>query len=584
MNTQRSVIIFALIILVALCIVGAGLALRFLSPPSSQVQVPSAATSTAAPPQYAVVVEFHSSNTKQDWVDAAVKQFNAENHKITAGRVIVVKATHVGSGSSMTSILEGNTKPTAWSPGSNTWMAQINQVWMDRTGKKLITADCPPTTREPIAIAMWEPMARALGWPDKPVSWRDLAALSVDPEGWASRGHPEWGDFKFGHGHPDQSNSGLLSMIVQVYASAGVTRSLTADQVKSQGVISNVAATEQRVYHYGRLDTDLLAKMTQRGPEYLHAVTTYEVNVVKWNLEHAKELQFPLVTIYPADGTFWVENPYCLLDAEWVTPEQREAADVFGKYLVSPDQQARAINFGLRPANRSVALKAPIDLAHGAVPSMSTDNVPNLEYPSEAVVGHILDVFHQVKKKATVIVALDISGSMKGEKIKSAIDGAVAFLDQMEPDEHVIVYTFSNNINELQPQGSVGEVREKLRQTLQGLYAGGGTALHQVMIQALDKAAAEQKADLAASKNRLYAIVLLSDGKNEVSGGPTENDLLSRLPSGDQPGSVKIYTIAYGDDANKNLLSTLANRTNGKMFTSDPTNIMNVYFLISSEF
>jgi Ca-activated chloride channel family protein len=130
----------------------------------------------------------------------------------------------------------------------------------------------------------------------------------------------------------------------------------------------------------------------------------------------------------------------------------------------------------------------------------------------------------------------------------------------------------------------VGEVREKLRQTLQGLYSGGGTALHQVMIQTLDKAIAEQKTDLAAGKNRLYAIVLLSDGKNEVAGGPTENDLLARLPSGDQPGSVKIYTIAYGDDANKNLLSTLANRTNGKMFTSDPTNIVNVYFLISSEF
>ena len=235
MNTQRSVIIFALIILVALCIVGAGLALRFLSRPSSQVQAPSASTSTVAPPQNAVVSRSsHSSNTKQDWVDAAIKQFNAENHKIAAGRMIVVKATHVGSGSSMTSILEGNTKPTAWSPGSNTWVAQINQAWTDRTGKKLITADCPPTTREPIAIAMWEPMARALGWPDKPISWRDLAALSADPQGWATRGHPEWGDLKFGHGHPDQSNSGLLSMIVEVYASAGVTRGLTADQVKSQ--------------------------------------------------------------------------------------------------------------------------------------------------------------------------------------------------------------------------------------------------------------------------------------------------------------------------------------------------------------
>jgi Ca-activated chloride channel family protein len=291
-----------------------------------------------------------------------------------------------------------------------------------------------------------------------------------------------------------------------------------------------------------------------------------------------------LVTIYPADGTFWVENPYCLVDAEWVTPEQREAADVFGKYLVSPDQQARAVDFGLRPANRSVALKAPIDLAHGAVPSIGPDNVPDLEYPSDAVVGHILDVFHQVKKKATVIVLLDISGSMQGNKIKSAVEGAVSFLDQMEPDEHVIVYTFSNAINELQSQGTVGEVRERLRQTLQGLYAGGGTALHQVTIQALDRAAAEQKADLAAGKNRLYAVVLLSDGKNEVVGGPTENDLLARLPSGDQPGSVKVYTIAYGDDANKNLLTTLANRTNGKMFTSDPSNIKSIYFLISSEF
>jgi hypothetical protein len=35
----------------------------------------------------------------------------------------------------------------------------------------------------------------------------------------------------------------------------------------------------------------------------------------------------------------------------------------------------------------------------------------------------------------------------------------------------------------------------------------------------------------------------------------------------------KIYTIAYGDDANKNVLSTLANRAN----------IKNVYCLISSE-
>ncbi len=583
MNTQRSVLVFAAIILVAICIAGAAVGVPLISKLSTggSSTTPGAPT---PPPAGTVVVEFHSSNTKQDWVDAVIKQFNGEGHKTSAGNVIAVSAKHIGSGSSMTSILEGSAKPTVWSPGSNTWVEQINQTWIDRAGKKLIPAECLPTTREPIGIAMWEPMARALGWPDKPIGWRDLAALSANPDGWAAFGHPEWGDFKFGHGHPDHSNSGLLSMIAEVYASTGVTSGLTPSLVKSQSVIDNIAAVEQRVYHYGRLDTDLLTKMTQRGPEYLHAVTTYEVNVIKWNLEHAAELQFPLVTIYPADGTFWVDNPYCVVDAEWVTSEQREAADIFGKYLTSSAQQARAIEFGLRPADRSVALQAPIDTAHGAVPSITMDSVPDLEYPSEEVVGHILDVFHQVKKNATIIVVLDVSGSMKGNKIKGAIEGAVAFLDQMALEDNVIFFTFSSQINELQPQGAVGQVREPLRQTLLGLYAEGGTALHQVMIDALTKAATTQAADLAAGSNRSYAIVLLSDGKNEVSGGPTENDLLAHLPSGDQPGSVKLYTIAYGDDANKDLLTTLANRTNGKMFTSDPTNIKNVYFLISSEF
>ncbi len=581
MNTQRSVLVFAAIILAALCIITIGVGWRFVSQWSQREPV---ATPGVTAPGDTVVVELHSSNTKQDWVDAIVKQFNAGQHKTSTGHVIVVKVKHVGSGSSMTAILEGKDKPTVWSPGSSPWVAQINQTWLDRYGKKLITGDCLPTTREPIGIAMWEPMARALGWPDKPIGWRDLAALATHPQGWSAYGHPEWGDLKFGHGHPDHSNSGLLSMIAEVYALAGVTRGLTADMVKSQTVVNNVAAVEQRVYHYGRLDTDLLAKMTQRGPEYLHAVTTYEVNVIKWNLEHAAELQFPLVTIYPADGTFWVDNPYCLVEADWVTPDQRQAAEIFGKYLTEAEAQAKAIEFGLRPAHRSVTLQSPIDLAHGAVPTITPDSVPDLEYPSENVIGHILDVFHQVKKKATVIIVLDTSGSMKGDKIKAALEGAVAFLDQMYPDDRVIVYQFSHKIHELQPQGNVGEVREALRQTIRGLYAEGGTALHQVMIQALDRAAAEQTAEQAAGQNRLYAIVLLSDGRNEVTGGPTENDLLARLPSGDQPGSVKIYTIAYGDDANKDLLTTLANRTNGKMFTSDPTNIQNIYFLISSEF
>jgi Ca-activated chloride channel family protein len=61
---------------------------------------------------------------------------------------------------------------------------------------------------------------------------------------------------------------------------------------------------------------------------------------------------------------------------------------------------------------------------------------------------------------------------------------------------------------------------------------------------------------------RLYGIVLLSEGKNEMSGGPSKMDMLKRLPSGTEATATKIFTIAYGDDADAELPQTIANRTN----------------------
>ncbi len=141
----------------------------------------------------------------------------------------------------------------------------------------------------------------------------------------------------------------------------------------------------------------------------------------------------------------------------------------------------------VNPADTSIVLTAPVDLEHGAMTTFNAKNLPELEYPSDEVVAHILDVFHQVKKQATVLVIVDTSGSMSGEKIKGAVDGALSFLDNMEPNERVIVYIFSSEITPLEPTGRVGDVREQLKQTVGGLYAGGGTALHEVVIRALDE-------------------------------------------------------------------------------------------------
>jgi Ca-activated chloride channel family protein len=237
-----------------------------------------------------------------------------------------VQAFHVTSGGSYSDIMDGEIQPTIWSPGSRIWVNKANQAWRDRTGRPLISnaEACPATIQVPLVIGMWRPMAEALGWPEKPLGWKDMAKLATNPEGWTAYGHPEWGQFKFGHAHPDFSNSAMLSMISEVYSAAGKTAGLTVEDIKNQPVRDNVGAVEQAIVHYGKWDKWILDKMVERGPEYLHATITYENNVVDYNRQHAAELRFPLAAIYPRDGTFWVDNPLCILDADWVTDEQRE--------------------------------------------------------------------------------------------------------------------------------------------------------------------------------------------------------------------------------------------------------------------
>ena len=47
--------------------------------------------------------------------------------------------------------------------------------------------------RTPLVIAMWEPMAKALGWPKKQISFDQIVKLATAPDGWASAGKPQFG-------------------------------------------------------------------------------------------------------------------------------------------------------------------------------------------------------------------------------------------------------------------------------------------------------------------------------------------------------------------------------------------------------
>jgi Ca-activated chloride channel family protein len=529
-----------------------------------------------------VEVCIYSSDTKQDWLNALVGAFNAAQPTTAAGKPIQIYAFHVNSGTSQQDILSGKIQPTVWSPGDQSWVEGANLAWQASHGQTLIPEACQATVYAPVGFAMWQPMAEALGWPDEPISWDTLVALAADPEGWGRHGHPEWGAFKFGHTHPDHSNSGLLLLTALAYSTFDLTDGLTPAMVESQPFVDALRSVELTTYHYGLRSKDLLSLMVQRGTDYLHATNTSEADTMKTNREQAALLRFPLAFIFPAEGTFWTEQPFCVLGAEWVSDGQREAARLFEAYLHEPAQQALAVSYNLRPVDTSIPLGEPFTLQNGTDPRVTPLTVPALTSPSAEVSDAVKRVFHLTKKKATVVLVLDISGSMQGEKIAYAREATANFISRLEANDELTVLVFNDSVTELEPAGRAGDVASLLSTAVRQQQAGGGTALHDAVCDAVERIEQLQTGDVASGERRLYGVVLLSDGMNEGSTRSREA-MFECLPGGEEVEGIKVFTIAYGDGADLVTLQEIAMRTNGKAFTADPATIEQIYLSISAE-
>jgi Ca-activated chloride channel homolog len=126
-----------------------------------------------------------------------------------------------------------------------------------------------------VVIAMWKPI-EALGWEKKPIGWWNILALARNQKGWAAYGYPQWGSFKFGHTHPQFSNSGLISLFAEVYAASGKTAGITTSDLNKPHTAAFLAGIEKSVVHYGSSTGFFGRQMFSSGPQYLSAAVLYE--------------------------------------------------------------------------------------------------------------------------------------------------------------------------------------------------------------------------------------------------------------------------------------------------------------------
>jgi Ca-activated chloride channel family protein len=370
--------------------------------------------------------------------------------------------------------------------------------------------------------------------------------------------------------HPSTATaSGLLATTAEFYAGAGRKTNLTKKDLEAERTIEYVKTIEATVERYGGESEDRVAiRMLAEGGHPLDAFVAQEQLVIYFNRNTLGE---KLVAIYPKEGTFWMDHPLVLMEGPWVTEEQKRTFREFAAFVRKPEQQQLVLREGYRPAEVAVSLQAEGSLIR---PEYNVDpKQPKtlLKVPPAGVVEIIRELWRLTKKPANIYLVVDVSGSMQGEKLYGAKDALLSFIDQIEGDrDRVALVSFSSDVNEIQRLGQLD--REHFGASIRGLTAGGGTMLYDAVAHAFWKL--KQQHD----PQRINVIVAMTDGQSQGDIGYLE---LS-VREADFP--VLIFTVAYGEDADLDVLKRIARMGDGQAYPSDPETIEKLYQLLSAFF
>lgn len=538
---------------------------------------PRAKTEEAKPsaPPNALSLLFTYGSEKEEWVKAVTAEFNRQGVRTASGKPIFVNAVPKGSGELMDGLLSGADQAHLASPASAAFIKLGNAQSRAKTGQDVI-GQTDNLVLSPVVIAMWEPMAEALGWGKKPVGWSDLLAVARDEKGWGTLGFAQWGRFKFGHTHPQFSNSGLISLFAEVYAATGKTAGLTAADLARPETGRYLGEIEKSIVHYGSSTGFFGKKMFGNGPEYLSAAVLYE-NMVVESRSPRYRLPFPIVAIYPKEGTFWSDHPAGIVERPWVTAEHREAAKKYIAFLLERPQQERALEFGFRPSAVDVPLGGPIDLAHGVNPK---EPQTTLEVPSAETMDATLRLWQEHKKRSSITLVFDVSGSMKEQrKIEFARSGALELLKSLSDADDFALMPFNQAILALDDPAPLRATRRMAETKVKSLFADGGTALYDAILTAYRR----QMARAAANAGKISAIVVLTDGA-DTNSSLVLGELLRQIHFDAEQHNIRVFTIGYGVDAQKDVLQKIADATQAKFYTGTPENIREVFKDISTFF
>lgn len=147
----------------------------------------------------------------------------------------------------------------------------------------------------------------------------------------------------------------------------------------------------------------------------------------------------------------------------------------------------------------------------------------------------------------TVVLVMDVSGSMKGKPLQDARAATTAFISQLGPHDTVCLYSFSTEVREVH---RCTTNKESLRAAVQTFVADRDTALYDVL-----KTVSANHVQRAGRQ----AVILLSDGADTASQTPLDDALTNA-----RAANLPVYTIGLtSKDFRGQVLQQIAQATSG---------------------
>ncbi len=161
---------------------------------------------------------------------------------------------------------------------------------------------------------------------------------------------------------------------------------------------------------------------------------------------------------------------------------------------------------------------------------------------------------NDTRQPKRLILLLDTSLSMHGEKLVRAVEAVDYFLHNLNEQDQFNLILFNDESNTFAPKpiSANAENVEKAMQFLRTSTLGGGTNLKKSL-----RTAIEQANNFSEGERN---IVLISDANPTL--GTTKFDAIESLFDNGK-NTAKLYAFAFGNDANQSLLESLTEKSHG---------------------